>query len=264
MANPISSEMTHLRPSHLPGLLQAAARNQARGVADLALFEVGAVFHGGEPDEHEILLSGIRVGATGPKDPHGSRRPVDVFDARADAEAVLAALGAPARFQMPRGAKPWWHPGRSSRITLGPKVVMAAFGELHPKILRALDVSGPVVGFGIHLEAIPEARSKSAARGVLHISDLQAVERDFAFVVDQNVEALSVVNAAQGADKALIEEVRVFDEFIGGALGEGKKSLAITVRMQPTGKTMTDEEIDAVGQAIVDKVTKATGGSLRG
>ncbi len=264
IANPISSEMTHLRPSHLPGLLQAAARNQARGVADFALFEVGAIFHGGEPNEHEILLSGIRVGATGPKDPHGSRRPVDVFDARADAEAVLAALGAPSRFQMPRGAKHWWHPGRSSRMTLGPKVVMAAFGELHPKVLRALDVKGPVVGFSIHLEAIPEARSKSAARGALTISDLQVVERDFAFVVDQSVEAISVVNAAQGADKALIEEVRVFDEFIGGALGDGKKSLAITVRMQPKDKTLTDEQIEAVGQSIVAKVTKATGGILRG
>ncbi|MDA8586943.1 phenylalanine--tRNA ligase subunit beta [Rhodobacteraceae bacterium] len=264
VANPISSEMTHLRPSHLPGLLQAAARNQARGVADLALFEVGAIFHGGEPNEHETLLSGIRVGATGPKDPHGERRPVDVFDARADAEAVLSAVGAPMRFQMPRGAKPWWHPGRSSRMTLGPKVVLAAFGELHPKILRALDVTGPAVGFSIHLSAIPEARSKSTARSALVTSDLQAVERDFAFVVDRNVEALSVVNAAQGADKALIEEVRVFDEFIGGSLGEDKKSLAITVRMQPKDKTLTDDEIDEVGQSIVAKVSNATGGVLRG
>jgi phenylalanyl-tRNA synthetase beta chain len=264
VANPISSEMTHMRPSLLPGLLQAAARNQARGFSELALFEVGAVFHGGEPEEQELLLTGIRIGNTGPRDPHGARRPVDVFDARADAEAVLAALGAPARFQFPRGAKGWWHPGRSSRITLGPKIVLAAFGELHPRVLRAMDVKGPAVGFSVHLQAIPEPKNTSATRPALQISDLQAVERDFAFILDADVEAINVLNAAQGADKALIEDVRVFDEFIGGSLGAGKKSLAITVRIQPTDKTLTDEEIERVGRAVVEKVAKATGGVLRG
>ena len=264
VANPISSEMTHMRPSLLPGLLQAVARNQARGFAELALFEVGAVFHGGEPEEQEILLTGVRVGHTGVRDPHGARRPVDVFDARADTEAVLAALGAPSRVQFPRGAKGWWHPGRSSRITLGPKIVLAAFGELHPKILREMDIKGPAVGFSVHLAAIPEPKSASASRPALRISDLQAVERDFAFVVDADVEAINLVNAAQGADKTLIEDVRVFDEFIGGSLGDGKKSLAITVRIQPSDKTLTDEEIDRVARAIVEKVEKATGGILRG
>ena len=264
VANPISSEMTHMRPSLLPGLLQAAARNQARGFQDLSLFEVGAIFHGGEPGEQEILLTGIRVGATAQKDPHGSRRAVDVFDVKSDAEAVLSALGAPARVQYPRGAKGWWHPGRSSRITLGPKIVLAAFGELHPKVLRALDVKGPVVGFSVHIAAIPEPKNVSASRGALAISDLQAVERDFAFVLDADVEAISVVNAAQGADKALIEEVRVFDEFIGGSIGQGKKSLAITVRMQPRDRTLTEDEIEAAARTIVEKVGKATGGVLRG
>ena len=142
--------------------------------------------------------------------------------------------------------------------------MLAAFGELHPKVLRELDVKGPAVGFSIHLAAIPEPKNASASRGALRISDLQAVERDFAFVLDAQVEAINVVNAAQGADKALIEEVRVFDEFIGGSLGAGKKSLAITVRMQPIDKTLTDDEIDRVGKAIVEKVGKATGGVLRG
>ena len=264
VANPISSEMTHMRPSLLPGLLQAAARNQARGFSDLALFEVGAVFHGGEPEEHEILITGLRVGATAPKDPHGSRRNVDLFDARADAEAILSALGAPARVQVSREVKGWWHPGRSGRIMLGPKNSLAGFGELHPKVLRELDVKGPAVAFAIHIGAIPQPKKTSATRSALMISDLQAVERDFAFVLDSNVDAIAVVNAAQGADKALIEEVRVFDEFIGGSLGEGKKSLAITVRMQPTDKTLTEEQIEAVGAAIDEKVSKATGGTLRG
>ena len=263
VANPISSEMTQMRPSLFPGLLRAAARNQSRGFADLALFEVGAIFHGGEPEEFEILIAGIRVGATGPKSPHGEVREVDVFDARADAEAVLAAAGAPARTQVARGTNNWWHPARSARITLGPKVTLAAFGELHPKVLRRMDVKGPAVGFEIHLSAVPEPRAKGSARTALQISDLQAVERDFAFVLDANIEAVNVVNAAAGANRSLIEEVRVFDEFVGGNLGEGKKSLAITVRMQPRERTLTDEQIDAVGKAIVEKVSNATGGVLR-
>ncbi len=264
VANPISQDMTHMRPSHLPGLLQAAARNQARGFSELSLFEVGAVFHGAEPDEYENLVTGLRVGATGPKDVHGARRMVDVFDARADAEAILAALGAPAKMQFVRPAKAWWHPGRSARMTLGPKITLAAFGEIHPKVLKALDVKGPAVGFAVHIGAIPRSKNTSSTRAALTISDFQAVERDFAFVLDADVEAVNVANAAQGADKALIEEVRIFDEFIGGSLGEGKKSLAITVRMQPTGKTMTEEEIDAVSRTIIEKVGKATGGVLRG
>ena len=264
VANPISMEMTHMRPSLFPGLLQAASRNQARGFQDLSLFEVGAVFHGGEPEDQEYLIAGIRVGATGPKDPHGARRDVDVFDARADAEAILASVGAPARSQFLRGAQPWWHPGRSAKIALGPKLVLAAFGELHPKVLRGLDVKGPVVGFAIHLARVPEARSKGTARQAFEISDLQAVERDFAFVLDAEIEAQVVLNAAQGANKSLIEDVRVFDEFVGGSLGAGKKSLAITVRLQPSDKTLTDEDIEAVARSVVDKVTKATGGVLRG
>ncbi|MEL7149239.1 MAG: phenylalanine--tRNA ligase subunit beta [Pseudomonadota bacterium] len=264
IANPISQDMTHMRPSHLPGLLQAAARNQSRGFNELSLFEVGAVFHGGEPEEHEILVTGVRIGATGPKDVHGARRMVDVFDARADAEAILSALGAPARMQFARPAKAWWHPGRSARMTLGPKITLAAFGEIHPKVLKALDVKGPAVGFAVHIGAVPQPKNVSSTRAALTISDLQAVERDFAFVLDADVEAINVVNAAQGADKTLIEDVRVFDEFIGGSLGEGKKSLAITVRLQPSEKTLTDEDIEAVGKAIVEKVGKATGGVLRG
>lgn len=264
VANPISSEMTHMRPALLPGLLQAAARNQARGVTDMALFEVGAAFHGGEPGEQHLLVTGLLIGRTGPKDVHDASRSVDVFDAKADVEAVLASIGAPAKAQIFRDTAACWHPGRSGRIGLGPKKTLATFGEVHPKILKAMNVKGPAVGFTIWPAEVPLPRNASASRGALAISDLQAVERDFAFVLDAGVEALNVVNAAAGADKALIEEVRVFDEFVGGSLGEGKKSLAITVRIQPNEKTLTDEDIEAVAGKIVDKVAKATGGTLRG
>ncbi|QYX57683.1 phenylalanine--tRNA ligase subunit beta [Roseovarius sp. SCSIO 43702] len=264
LANPISADMSHMRPALLPGLLQAAARNQARGQMDMALFEVGHAFHGGEPGEQHLLVSGILVGRTGPKDSHGSTRAVDIYDAKADAEAILAAMGAPAKVQILRGAAEWWHPGRHGMICLGPKKILGVFGELHPRVLNALDVKGPVVGFALWPAEIPLPRKASASRGALTLRDLQAVERDFAFVVDREVEALTLVNAAAGADKALIEDVRVFDEFVGGSLGDDRKSLGITVRLQPTEKTLTDKEIDAVSQKIVDKVTKATGGVLRG
>ncbi len=264
LANPISSEMSHMRPDLLPGLLQAAARNQARGQMDIALFEVGHAFQGGEPEEQHLQVTGLLVGRTGPKDVHGSVRAVDLFDAKADAEAVLAALAAPAKVQIFREGAPWWHPGRHGRICLGPKKMLGVFGELHPKVLAEMDVKGPAVAFTIFPEEIPQPRKAGATRSALQISDLQAVERDFAFVVDSDVEALTLVNAAAGADKALIEDVRVFDEFIGGALGEDKKSLAITVRLQPSEATLKDADIEAVSQKIIEKVTKATGGILRG
>ncbi|MFV1463151.1 MULTISPECIES: phenylalanine--tRNA ligase subunit beta [unclassified Phaeobacter] len=264
LANPISSEMSHMRPALLPGLLQAAARNQARGFMDLALFEAGPAFHGGEPGEQHNLISGLLVGRTGPKDVHGTSRAVDTFDAKADIEAVLAAIGAPAKVQILRGAEPWWHPGRHGKICLGPKKVLGVFGELHPKVLSEMGIKGAAVAFTIWPDEVPMPRKTGANRGALVQSDLQAVERDFAFVVAEDVEALTLVNAAAGADKALIDDVRVFDEFIGGSLGEGNKSLAITVRLQPTEKTLTEKDIEAVSDKIVTKVTKATGGILRG
>jgi phenylalanyl-tRNA synthetase beta chain len=256
--------MSHMRPDLLPGLLQAAARNQARGYADVALFEVGPVFHDGEPGDQKTQITGLLVGRNGPKDVHGASRPVDVFDAKADAEAVLTAIGAPAKVQVLRDGDAWWHPGRHGKICLGPKKVLGVFGELHPRVLQAMDIKGPAMAFTIWPEEVPLPRKSGATRAALELRDLQAVERDFAFVVDESVEALTLVNAAAGADKALVEDVRVFDEFIGGSLGEGKKSLAITVRLQPTDATLKEKDIEAVAEKIIAKVTKATGGTLRG
>ena len=264
LQNPISADMSHMRPGLLPGLLRAAARNQARGFANMGLFEVGHAFHGGEPGEQHVQVAGILIGRTGPKDVHGEARAVDVYDAKADAEAVLSAIGAPAKVQIMRGADAWWHPGRHGKICLGPKKVLGVFGELHPKVLFEMDIKGPAVAFVLYPENVPLPKKKSMARPALQATDLQAVDRDFAFVVDADVEALTLVNAASGADKALITSVRVFDEFIDGSLGDGKKSLAITVRLQPTVATLKDADIEAVAAKIVEKVTKATGGVLRG
>ncbi len=265
--NPISSEMTHLRPDLLPGLLAAAARNQSRGFMDQSLFEVGPAFQGGEPGDQHLEAAGLLVGAAAPRDPHGSRRMVDVYDAKADAEAVLAALGAPARVQISRKVAAWWHPGRSGVIGLGP-TMLATFGEVHPRICQAMGVKGPAVAFTLLIANVPAPKAKSPTRPALTTSDLQAVDRDFAFVVDAGVEALTAVNAALGADKALIDSVRVFDQFTGdkaeAQMGPGKKSIALTVRLQPQTATLTEAEIEAVSAKVIEKVAKATGGTLRG
>ncbi len=265
--NPISSEMTHMRPDLLPGLLRAAARNQARGFADMALFEVGPAFHGGEPGEQHLQATGLLIGANAARDSFASRRPMDVYDAKADAEAVLAAIGAPARTQITRKAAAWFHPGRSGVITLGPNT-LATFGEIHPRILAAMDVKGPAVAFTIPVANVPLPKTRTPLKPALNLRDLQGVDRDFAFVVDVNIEALTLVNAALGVDKTLIETVRVFDQFTGekaeAQMGTGKKSLAITVRLQPQDKTLTEAEIEAISAKIIEKVGKATGGTLRG
>ncbi len=264
--NPISSEMTHLRPDLLPGLLRAAARNQARGQMDLALFEVGPVFQGGEPGEQTLQATGLLIGHTGPRDPHAARRALDLYDAKADIEALLAALGAPARTQISRKTAPWWHPGRAASIGLGPNI-LASYGEVHPRVLAAMDVKGPAMAFTLALAAIPLPKTKTPTKQALTISDLQPTDRDFAFVVDTATEALTAINAAIGADKTLIESVRLFDQFAGPKaetqMGAGKKSIALTVRLQPTDKTLTEAEIEAVSAKIIEKVTKATGGTLR-
>ena len=268
LENPIASDKSDMRPSLLPSLLAAAARNQARGEADAALFEVGPEFFGAEPGEQRETAAILRVGAAAPREWSGARRPVDLYDAKADAEALLAELGRPtAQLQIDRETPSWLHPGRSARLKLGPKDVLAVFGELHPKVLKSLDVKGPAVASVVYLEAGPPVKSKGKARPALTLHDLQPVERDFAFVVDARTEAATILRAARGADKKLIVGTSVFDVFDGpkaaAQLGEGKKSVAISVTLQPVEKTLTDEEIEAVSNQVVQAVGKAVGAVLR-
>ncbi|MGF1658046.1 MAG: phenylalanine--tRNA ligase subunit beta [Rubrimonas sp.] len=268
LENPISSDLSHMRPSPLPNLLAAVARNQARGAETVALFEVGPGFHGAEPGEQTEQACLVRAGVTAPRDWSGERRPVDLWDARADAEALLAACGvAPDKATVAREAPDWMHPGRSAALKLGPKTTLAVFGELHPKLLAAMDVKGPVVAVLADLAAAPFPKAKGAARPALAASDLQAVERDFAFVVDARVEAAALLRAARGAEKKLIAAASVFDVFEGpraeAQFGAGRKSIALSVRLQPTERTLTDEEIEAVAAKVVGAVEVAVGGALR-
>ena len=263
--NPISSELDVMRPTALIHLLTAMQANADKGQDDPRLFEVGPVYLSDAPDGQRLVASGVRPVEAG-RHWAGTRVP-DVFDVKADALAALAAAGAPVdNLQVAAEARDWWHPGRSGVLRLGPKNVLAEFGEIHPAILKALDIDGRVLAFEIVLDNIPMPKKASGlkARAQLDRAELTPVRRDFAFLVDKSVAADALVRAAKGADKALISGVTVFDTYDGKGVPDGQVSLGIEVTLQPKDKTLTDEEIDKVAAAIVAKVEKATGGSLRG
>ena len=269
LANPISADLSDMRPSLLPGLLAAGQRNRDRAVTDLALFEVGQIYHGEKPEDQSMAATGLRMGAAGlagaGRHWAGSAPAVDLFDAKADLMALLAAMGLdPAKLQIMRDVPGWFHPGRAGAVKLGPKVTLGVFGEIHPATLTALDVDGPVVAFEANLNALPTPKRKTIARGALATSDLQPVKRDFAFLLDDDTAAGAVVRAALGAEKKLVSDVTVFDIFRGKGVPEGKKSLAIEVTLQPQAETLTDKEIEAVADKIIAQVKKATGGEIRG
>ncbi|MCY4150892.1 MAG: phenylalanine--tRNA ligase subunit beta [Aestuariivita sp.] len=263
LANPISSELTHMRPSLLPGILQVIARNQARGFQDLAVFEIGPVFSVEDCDAQATCVAGVLVGNTGPRDVHGDSRCIDVFDVKADVEAVLDAAGAPKNAQIRRGAADWWHPGRHGVIGLGPNKNLAIYGELHPRTLAALAISGSAMAFEIYLDELPAKRQPSTSREPMVVSDFQTVERDFSFVVGTRVEAVSIVKAAAAVDRSLIAEVRVFDSFSGENIDAGEKSIAFTVRLEPSQATLVEAEIEKVCSKIIANVQRVTGGRLR-
>jgi phenylalanyl-tRNA synthetase beta chain len=269
LVNPIAAELSDMRPSLIPGLVMAAQRNADRGYPDVALFEVGQIFKGDKPEDQftaaaslrRALAKGSGIGR------HWSSKvaPVDAFDAKADALAVLSAAGAPMQaLHVVPGGPAWFHPGRSGTIQLGPHTVLGSFGELHPRAVEALNAEGPLVACEVILEKIPEPKAKATrAKPALELSPFQPVERDFAFVVDRAVNAWDIVRAAQSIDKKLIINITVFDVYEGKGIDPGKKSIAIAVTIQPREKTMTDAEIDALGQKIIAEVRRKTGGMLR-
>ncbi|HFC05365.1 MAG TPA: phenylalanine--tRNA ligase subunit beta, partial [Rhizobiales bacterium] len=265
LANPMSIDLSDMRPSLLPNLITAAGRNTARGNGNVSLFEVGQAYAGDKPEDETLRAGGIRRGNMIERHWAESARAVDCFDAKADALAALQSAGAPVEsLQVVQGAPDWYHPGRSGTFQLGPKNQLGWFGEIHPYVLEKLDVKGPLVAFEIVLNNIPVGKQKTSTRPALRASDLMAVRRDFAFVVDSDIAAGTIAKAAKGADKTLITQVSIFDVFAGEALGDNKKSIALEITLQPKSKTLTDDEIEAVCAKVVEKVQKATGGTLRG
>ncbi len=269
LANPIAADLSDMRPSLLPGLVAAAQANADRGFQDVALFEVGQIFRGDRPEDQFVAAAGVRHGfatSQGVGRHWSGSRTADVFDAKADALAVLAEAGAPMQaLQIVPGGPAWLHPGRSGTIQIGPQNVLGYFGEMHPRTLEALRADGPLMAFEVILDRIPMAKQRpTRAKPVLELSAFQPVSRDFAFIVDRTVKAGDIVRAAQGVDKKLITDVTVFDVYEGKGIDGAKKSIAIAVTMQPREKTMTDEEIEAVAAKLVAEVARKTGGTLRG
>ena len=264
LANPISSDLDVMRPSILPNLAMACRRNADRGHPDMALFEAGPQYAGDGAGDQQRVVAGVRAGQALGRNMYASARAVDAFDAKADALAGLEAAGAPvASLQFKDGAPHWYHPGRSGTLALGPNL-LGCFGELHPGVLAALDIDVPLVAFELFIDAIPVPKEKAGrTRPALNVSEFPAVERDFAFVVDADVAAEQVIRAARGVDKKLIADVALFDLYAGEGVGEGKKSLAIAVRLEPRDRTLTDAEIEALAKKLVDNVKKVTGGELR-
>ncbi|MEJ6742660.1 MAG: phenylalanine--tRNA ligase subunit beta [Emcibacteraceae bacterium] len=263
--NPVSSDLNAMRPNLLPNLITAAGRNSDRGIKSVALFEAGNQFYSDKIDGQNFVIAGIRRGQKNERHWQKNSEDINVYDAKADAISILNAIGVKAdNAQVVAEAPAWYHPGRSGVIRLGPKNIMAYFGEIHPNILKKLDVKGPLVGFEIMLGNIPLPRSKVGnSRGPLKSSDFQSVERDFAFVVSKDLAAEQLVKVISSVDKKLIDSVNVFDVYEGAGIDDGKKSIAVNVRLQPFNKTMTDDEIEEFRQDVISIVIKKTGGTLR-
>lgn len=264
IANPISSELDYMRPSILPNLIEATGRNHDRGHPNTAICEVGPVFESHKINGQKLCAAGVRSGSH--MDRHWSAqntaRPVDAFDAKADALAILQACGGPSQVQITRDAPSYYHPGRSGVMRLGANV-LARFGEIHPALIEDMKVTGPIVAFEVFLDAIPAAKKKGDARPLLQLSAFQPISRDFAFIVDAKIEVESITRAARSAHKTLITDVSVFDVYQGKGVDPDKKSIAIAVELQPQDKTLTDAEIEAVTKDIIDTVIAKTGAQLR-
>jgi len=262
IANPIASDLDCLRPTPLANLLLAAQRNLDRGYDDARLFEAGPAYAGDRDEDQTRVIAAIWQ----PRPPRHWRHPEtpDLYDIKRDCLMALEAVGAPTGALLTRAeAPPWWRPGRAGTLKLGPRPI-AVYGELHPRVLGALDVAGPALGFEIFVDALPPPRPRAnRAKPALALNDLMPLSRDFAFIVDEGTQAADLVRAAMGADKALIADVALFDVYRGEAIGAGKKSLAIEVTLQPRERTLTDAEIEAVSQRVAAAVLKATGGALR-
>ncbi|MEL7033289.1 MAG: phenylalanine--tRNA ligase subunit beta [Pseudomonadota bacterium] len=264
VANPVASELNQMRPSILANLALAVQRGADHGERDLRLFEAGPIYLGDGPKDQRAVVSAL---VRPVKDRHWSgAEAYDAYAAKADLDAVLNAIGQPpARFQVGEPKQPHWHPGQAACLKLGPKVTVAHFGALHPRVLKALKVDGPVYAFELNLNALPQMKAKTTkTKPVFQKADLTPVRRDFAFVVPENTAAAALVKAAQGADKSLVTTVDVFDVYQGQGIEPDQKSIALEVTLQPRGETLKDQDIEALSQKIIAAVAKATGGVLRG
>jgi phenylalanyl-tRNA synthetase beta chain len=258
LVNPIAADLDQLRPTPLATLAEAALRNAARGFSDVALFEIGPAFASDGAGGQQVVAAAWRSGYS-PRSWSAARRPADPLEAKGDALALIAALGVPLdSVTATPDAPTYYHPGRSGVLRQGPKLILAQFGEIHPGVLAALDVPGPVTGIEIFLDRIPEPKRRG--KKPPDLPALQPLQRDFAFLADENTSADAVLRAARSADRGLITAVTLFDVF---PMQGGKKSLGVEITIQPQERTPTDAEIEAICAKVVAAVSKATGAGLR-
>ena len=263
LSNPIAADLDCMRPSILPNLIEAAERNARRGYPDMALFEIGPIYRGDQPQDQSAVIAVVLA-------PHPPRRwdgrtDDALFSLKGDLEALLSELSAPPLQIVQGQSAPWWSPGRSARLQLGPKTVVAEFGELHPAVLKAMDVEGPLLGFELHLDLLPEPKRRDVkTRQAFQPSPLMPLSRDFAFLLPEGTPAGDLVRPILAADKALITGARIFDVYQGSGVQEGFRSVAVEVQVQPQDRTLTDADIEALSARIVAAAEKATGAKLRG
>jgi phenylalanyl-tRNA synthetase beta chain len=264
ITNPISSDLDQMRPSTLPNLLIAAQKNADRALFDACFFEIGHVYHTAKADGQVLVATGLRTGNSVPRHWNAEQRKADFYDVKSDVFDMTATMGLqPEKLQLTTDAPEWYHPGRSACLRMG-KNVLAQFGELHPGVLSDLGIKVSAVGFEFFVDNVPVPKNKSNAFKPLDLLPLQPLARDFAFLVDETVTADELVRAAANADKNLISAVDVFDVYQGKGVEDGKKSVALSVTLQPKAETLTEQDIEAVSKKVVDLVGQKTGGILRG
>lgn len=249
LLNPISEELAVMRGCIIPNLVSAAIRNSNRGFKNIGLFEIGPVFG----EKEQVVATGIRVGKNSDKNIHGNVRLIDVFDAKADLMAITGSYG-----EVREGAPDYYHPGRSGGIFLG-KNCLGYFGELHPALVKKIGAPTPIVAFEAFLENLPSAQKKYKK---IEVSDFQSVTRDFAFTLPVDVKAVDLINAVWKTSK-LIESVDIFDVYQGDKIEAGKKSIALSVTLQPMDKTLTDKEIEELCAIIIKEVEGKFAANLR-
>jgi len=263
LANPISADLNMMRPTILPNLLQAASRNQRRGLTDLSFFEVGPVFGGVAVEAQSQICAGIRQGRMVQSDWRQKDQPVTVFDIKADVINALSAIGVGVdNLQITNDAPDYYHPGRSGAFVQG-RTVLAYFGEIHPAIASHFDVKGAVTGFEIFFQNVPAPKDKGPAKPLLALNALQPLSRDFAFILDEAVSSDALVKAVRAGGKPYVSDVSVFDLYQGDKIEEGKKSLALSVTLQPQKATLVDAQIVEICDNIIQNVEKKCGGVIR-
>ncbi len=263
LSNPISEDLKVMRPTLIPNLVSALSRNLAKGLNGGALFEVGPQFQGVKPEDQPVVVGGVRAGVSLNRSWNHTGRQADVFDVKADVYKALESINAPvANLQTITETPTYYHPTRSGALVLG-RNTLAYFGELHPAVLKDMGFKGRMVAFEIFLDKIPVAKNKGTSKPYLDIPQLQSLKRDFAFVVDKNIQAEKLLRAVKGADKKLITDVTLFDIYEGTGLEDNQKSLGLTISIQPLSKTLTNEEIENISQKVIAQAEKTCNAFLR-